>query len=138
MPFLIFFFFITLEFNQISGQLITFSFENNFLFLIVFLFVIVCGCVLCFSQIWCTTNNNAITTSVVGVLKSFIQTILGMFFYDAYKSMGVLAFVGILINLIFGTWYTYLKYIEKESRSYIHLSSSDPKLIDTNKTNNDV
>ncbi len=92
--------------------------ENSFFFQLDFgfnLIVVVCfGCFLCFSQFWCTTNNTALTTSVIGVLKSFIQTMLGIFLFKAQYNLTYLAYIGISINLIFGTWYTYLKYIEKD------------------------
>lgn len=125
MPFLFIFFIATNEFNELAKfNLFHTGLTDSFIvFLVIFTLVIVCGCILCFSQIWCTTSNNAITTSVIGVLKSFLQTLLGMFFYDAYKNMSVLSFIGIIINLIFGTWYTYLKYIERESRSHIILTN---------------
>lgn len=88
--------------------------------------VLVCGCFLCFSQFWCTTNNNALTTSVIGVLKSFIQTVFGMFLFDARKEIGLFGYVGIIINLIFGVMYTYLKYIEKEA--YIRKTESENEI----------
>ncbi len=84
------------------------SFQVNLFFVVLF------GCVLCYSQFWCTTHNNAITTSVIGVLKSFVQTMLGIFVYEARTNMTFLVLLGIFINLVFGTWYTYLKYIEEE------------------------
>ena len=87
---------------------------SNMNFWICFLFVILCGCLLCFSQIWCTTNNDAITTSVIGVLKSFIHSACGLYFFQAYQNMTNLAIFGIIINLIFGSWYTLLKYMEKD------------------------
>ena len=135
LPFLIIFFFVTNEFTELGQYVQTDEqFKNSlFVFLIIFLAVIFCGCFLCFSQIWCTTNNNAITTSVIGVLKSFLQTLLGLFFYDAYRNMTVLSFVGILINLAFGTYYTYLKYIEKESRIQSSLNSSHSDTINDTK-----
>ncbi len=115
---MILFFFITNEWNECADYFfISKSIKQDtfVLFSVVFVFVLLCGCFLCFSQIWCTTHNSAVTTSVIGVLKSFLQTLVGMFFYGAYEEMSYLSYIGILLNLIFGTYYTYLKYIEKET-----------------------
>ncbi len=114
LPFLITAFFLSNEpsslaiYLQENSNLFQINFQVNLLFVIMF------GCFLSYSQFWCTTNNNAITTSVIGVLKSFIQTIMGIFVFEAKNNMSFLVLLGIFINLIFGTWYTYLKYIEKE------------------------
>ena len=77
----------------------------------------------------CTSKNTAVTTSVVGVLKSFIQTTLGMFMFNASKEIGTLGFIGIVINLTFGVYYTYLKYMEKETKK----ASSDQVISDNNE-----
>ncbi len=79
-------------------------------------FVLVCGCFLCFSQFWCTTNNSALTTSVIGVLKSFIQTVFGIFLFNATTEIDALGYLGIFVNLFSGVMYTYLKFAEKESK----------------------
>ncbi len=89
--------------------------------------VIVVGFALTYSQFWCTSHNNAITTSVIGVLKSFIQIMIGLFLFDSASSLSALAYLGILINLIFGSIYTYLKYIEKDTDYDLNQSS---KLVD--------
>lgn len=89
---------------------------NDFGFWTVFSLVLICGCCLCFSQFWCTTNNSALTTSVIGVLKSFLQTVVGIYLWNVRKEIGPIGYAGIAINLFFGIFYTYLKYIEKESK----------------------
>jgi len=57
-----------------------------------------------------------LTTSVIGVLKSFIQTVFGIFLFNATKEIDVLGYVGIFVNLFSGVMYTYLKFVEKESK----------------------
>lgn len=104
-------------------------------FIGTFSFVLICGACLCFCQFWCTSKNTAVTTSVVGVLKSFIQTTLGMFMFNAKNEIGLLGFVGIVINLTFGVYYTYLKYMEKELK---HSSSTAKLASKENKTQNEV
>ena len=93
-----------------------FKYIKNIRFIGSYLCVVTCGAILCFSQFWCTMSNNAITTSVVGVLKSVVQTALGMVLFDGFMNLNLLTLIGIAINLIFGTWYTYLKYIEHNSK----------------------
>lgn len=94
----------------------------------VLILVIISGSLLCFSQFWCTLKNNAITTSVLGVLKSLIQTLIGIMLFQSWDSISSLTYLGIIINLIFGTLYTYLKYIEHES--FINKSESSEKLLE--------
>jgi solute carrier family 35 protein len=88
------------------------KFFTKFNFNLSLLVAILCGSTLCFSQFYCTMNNNAVTTSVIGVLKSVVQTGVGMFVFTDFVNLNALTLLGISINLIFGTWYTYLKYIE--------------------------
>jgi solute carrier family 35 protein len=92
------------------------TYLKNPMFFPSFLLVVSCGVILCFSQFWCTISNNAITTSVIGVLKSTIQTYIGWLF-DTTVFLGVFGIVGILMNLICGTWYTYLMYMAKSTNS---------------------
>lgn len=90
--------------------------ENSYdTFLLNFFIVVIFGCLLAFSQFWCTTNNTALTTSVIGVVKSLVQTIFGIYFFDNQNSLSNLAVLGISINLIFAIMYTYFKYIEKNT-----------------------
>ena len=125
MPLLAISFILTNEFNYIaySGPIV----DKEIGFLATFLMVLISGGLLCFSQFWCTSHNNALTTSVVGVLKSFIQIIGGMFLFDAWKQIGFYGYIGITINLICGSLYTYLKYIEKDKK--INKTSSDLEIL---------
>ena len=77
-------------------------------FWMVLFMLIPVGTMLSFSQFWCTINNNAVTTSVVGVLKSVIQTLFGFIFFDGYNNLSFLTLTGITINLVFGTWVSLL------------------------------
>ena len=95
-------------------NLLEFRVENNYYsFCFNFFIVVIFGCFLAFSQFWCTTNNTALTTSVIGVVKSLVQTIFGYFYFDNKNTLSNLAILGISVNLIFAIMYTYLKYIEK-------------------------
>lgn len=83
-----------------------------------FLFIlstnILFGSFLCFSQFWCTLNNNAITTSVVGVLKSMLQTAFSIMMMQSWHAISNLTYLGIVINFTFGIYYTYLKHSERD------------------------
>jgi solute carrier family 35 protein len=86
--------------------------------------VILSGSLLCFSQFWCTLNNNAITTSVLGVLKSIVQTFLGIYMFSSWRDISNLTYVGMLINFSFGIYYTYLKYKENSKRTPVGMDIS--------------
>lgn len=121
-PILAFFFLLTGEYSGIWHSL-----EVNSLLTIMA--VIFCGSLLCFSQFWCTLNNNAVTTSVVGVLKSIVQTIAGMLLFESISNFSSITLIGMTINLVSGCWYTYLKYMEKYSEP--SMSKMTPRSIPT-------
>lgn len=112
LPLLLSFSIITQEYVEVFER---FSEDRNIAFYTSLIICVCCGCMLSFSQFWCTMNNNAITTSVIGVLKSMIQTAIGMFVLNDGNQIqfSFLTYLGVLVNLVFGTWYTYLKYVEK-------------------------
>jgi solute carrier family 35 protein len=116
-PFLFFAFLNTKEYETLLSHNTNFSF-TNFYFVSTFVLVVSIGSLLCFAQFWCTISNNAITTSVIGVLKSVVQTIIGVLFIDGVSNLTTLTYIGLLVNLVFGAWYTYLKYEENNFRGY--------------------
>lgn len=114
-PILLTCFFCSDEFNNMHSIDSKFL-SSNLYFMLTFFLVLLSGCLLSFSQIWCTVNNDAITTSVVGILKSIIQTFFGIVLFNGWKTLTFLSYVGLAVNFVFGGWYTYLKYIEKDLR----------------------
>ena len=54
-------------------------------FLMVFGLLILSGCILTYSQFLCAAVCSALTTSMIGVAKSVIQTILGFFTFGGVK-----------------------------------------------------
>ena len=78
-------------------------------FLCSFLLTISMGSILNYLLFLCTTLNSALTTSVVGTLKSIVQTAIGMFTFGGV-SINVFTVSGISINLFGGVLYTYTKY----------------------------
>ncbi|CAF3539967.1 unnamed protein product, partial [Rotaria sp. Silwood2] len=61
---------------------------------------------------WCTIKNSALTTTVVGVLKSILQVFLGMFAFDRLP-INNKTIIGIILSLIGGTMFSYLEYTNK-------------------------
>jgi len=88
-------------------------FESNIVFLSLYTLLLVSGGVLMFSTFLCTSLCSALTTSVVGVPKSFLQTLIGFFTFGGvpYHPLNV---AGLVINLTGGVLYTYTKYKENK------------------------
>lgn len=59
------------------------------------------------------SNNSALTTSVVGTLKSVVQTTMGMFTFGGVAINAPMV-AGVSMNLSGGIVYTYAKYLESE------------------------
>lgn len=105
---------------QVASQLEAFSGSEFVLLALLLASNVLGGSLLCFSQFWCTLNNNAVTTSVIGVLKSMLQTLLGIMLFQSWTAISDLTYLGILINFTFGIYYTYLKH-----REHVHLIQHD-------------
>ncbi|UJR22113.1 hypothetical protein I4U23_025177 [Adineta vaga] len=72
---------------------------------------------------WCTIKNSALTTSVVGVLKSILQIFFGMFAFDRL-AINSKTIIGIVLSLIGGTMFSYFEYTNKKTKSV--MTTSDP------------
>lgn len=83
-------------------------------FVFVFLLVVTMGGILNYSLFLCTTLNSALTTSIVGVVKSVVTTVVGLFTFGGIQPT-VLIIVGISMNTVGGIFYTYVKYQEKHA-----------------------
>lgn len=64
------------------------------------------------------SNNSALTTSVVGTLKSVAQTTMGMFTFGGV-TINAPMLSGVTMNLSGGIVYTYAKYLEGEKVSQV-------------------
>ncbi|CAF0753639.1 unnamed protein product [Adineta ricciae] len=83
---------------------------------------------------WCTMRNSALTTSVVGVLKSILQVFFGLFVFDRF-SINTNTVIGIALSLIGGTIFSYLEYTTKKNKSVtMSLPTSQMKLVKNVKT----
>jgi len=96
------------EFFPATAQL----FQSSFDFLFLFAILVFSGGILMFSTFLCNSLCSALTTSLVGVVKSFFQTIVGFFTFGgvAYHPLIV---TGLMLNLCGGVLYTFTKYKEK-------------------------
>lgn len=80
------------------------------------------GCILNYSLFLCTTMNSALTTSLVGVVKGVLTTIIGFFTFGGVQATP-LVLMGVLLNTLGGAAYSYAKYTEKvttEIEKHIH------------------
>jgi len=89
--------------------------ESKIEFLGLYTLLLVSGGILMFSTFLCTSLCSALTTSVVGVPKSFLQTIIGFFTFGGvpYHPLNI---AGLAINLTGGVLYTYTKYKENKEK----------------------
>lgn len=77
------------------------------------------ACVFSYSIFLCTTVNSALTTACVGVIKSALTTIIGMYTFGGVAATPLLI-IGQLINLSGGGLYTYEKYRIQRARLAAH------------------
>nr|XP_004227143.2 UDP-galactose/UDP-glucose transporter 7 [Ciona intestinalis] len=80
-------------------------------FIISFMAVTGCGCLLNYTMFLCTTTNSALTTTCVGVIKSGFTTVIGMFLLGGVEPT-VYFITGQIINFSGGMLYSYAKYRE--------------------------
>jgi len=97
-------------------------------FLPLFSLLAFCGCVLTFAQFLCASVCSALTTSMVSVGKSVIQTVVGFFTFGGVK-FHPLNIVGLCLNVFGGFLYTYVKHMEKRlKKDQINGKDDKPKM----------
>lgn len=69
-------------------------------------------------MIWCAQVNNALTTSIVGVLKGVFATLLGFFLLGGIR-FSVVNVTGICITLVGGSWYTWIGYCNTQKKKAV-------------------
>lgn len=89
---------------------------NDAGFLFMFWLVVCMGCMLNYLLFLCTTYNSALTTSIMGTLKSIVQTSIGMFTFGGV-AVNLFTMLGIAMNLSGGVLYSYAKYSESKQKS---------------------
>jgi len=109
--------------NELSNVM-SYNGYNTFSFWLYFLASTLGGGLLNGSTFWCTMKNSALTTSVVGVLKSILQVLFGLFVFDRL-SININTVIGITLSLIAGTMFSYLEYTDKQKKSAISMNNVD-------------
>ena len=94
------------------GEVWAAAVEANALFPALLVLCSVLGALLNYSLFLCTVYNSALTTTIVGVLKGVVVTVVGFFVMGGvpFHALNVL---GIAMNTGGGGWYTWVKYREK-------------------------
>lgn len=103
-------------FTALSGNLVRaihFPSNKDPQFVAAFLIDVSLGCVLNYSLFLCATMNSALTTSLVGVVKSVLTTIIGFFTFGGVPAT-LLTILGVSLNTSGGALYSYAKYLEKK------------------------
>jgi len=85
-------------------------------FLWVFSLLILSGCVLTWAQFMCAAVCSALTTSMVSVAKSVIQTVVGFFTFGGVQ-FHPLNITGLVMNIMGGIIYTYVKQLKGQAAS---------------------
>ncbi|XP_072165654.1 uncharacterized protein [Diadema setosum] len=129
-PFLLIYSLCTLELRDCASHLAGGSLE----FYTTFAFVVSAGSVLNYSMFLCTTMNSALTTSIVGVMKGVVTTIIGIFTFGGV-TLTTFFVLGTSLNITGALWYTYARYVEKvDGSTHSHkgpvLSKSEKKSIE--------
>lgn len=106
--------FFTFAYGESSG-IMAYEHIGSITFWASFIFVVLFACIFSYSIFLSTTVNSALSTALVGVIKSALTTIIGMYTFG-----GVTATTGFVLgqvtNLAGGALYTYEKYQLKTTR----------------------
>ncbi|CAM4878259.1 unnamed protein product [Rotaria socialis] len=115
--------------NSLIALPMSYSGYTTFSFWLYFLASTLGGGLLNGSTFWCVMKNSALTTSVVGVLKSILQILFGLFVFDRF-SININTIIGILLSLFAGTMFSYYEYTAKQKKTVTtHSSLSQMKPV---------
>ncbi|CAL4142840.1 unnamed protein product, partial [Meganyctiphanes norvegica] len=103
----------------------------DFGFHLTFWTLVSLGSVLNYSLFLCTALNSALTTSLVSVAKSVVQTFIGFFVFGGVK-FHPLNITGIVMNTMGGFLYTYTKYREGQRKKMHSIEFSNKIAKDEN------
>lgn len=105
LPFLVLFSYLNSEIINVT------QYEHvwNPEFIILFFLAISVGCLFNFAVFFCTKMTSALTTSIIGGMKTIAQTVIGSFNFGGI-SKNWETYVGISLNLIGSMLYIFEKY----------------------------
>eukprot|EP00736_Rhodelphis_marinus_P000435 Rmarinus@m.18017 len=72
------------------------------------------GVMLNFTLFWCSKTNSALTTTLVGIVKSAVTTFLGYFLLGGVP-FSFINLIGVIMNVCGGCWYSLLQYRAKRT-----------------------
>ncbi|GJP75539.1 hypothetical protein CLOP_g5972 [Closterium sp. NIES-67] len=84
-------------------------------FAILFVVSLAVGVLLNYSLFFCTISNSALTTTIIGTLRSVLGTTIGFFVLGGVKATPLIV-AGSSVNTVGGVWYTYAKYKTKNAQ----------------------
>ncbi|UJR27089.1 hypothetical protein I4U23_008390 [Adineta vaga] len=119
-------FILMILFTDEISNVLTYNNYRTFPFWLYFLASTFGGGLLNGATFWCTMKNSALTTSVVGVLKSILQVFFGLFVFDRL-SININTVIGIALSLVGGTIFSYLEYTAKKNKSVSSMNDSESK-----------
>lgn len=96
-----------------SAQSLTRQSQESLAFLPLMVASLLMGSLLNYCLFLCTLCNSALTTTIVGTLRSVLGTVMGFFVFGGVKGT-IFIFLGVIFNTIGGVWYTAIKYREKQ------------------------
>merc|ERR1712223_601344 len=92
-----------------------------------FITLVISGCILTFSQFLCASVCSALTASLVGVAKSVLQTVIGLFTFGGVR-FHPLNVIGLVMNIVGGVLYSYVKYrdsiLDRRKKDYLKSKES--------------
>ncbi|CAB4063157.1 SLC35D [Lepeophtheirus salmonis] len=101
-------------------------------FLVSVITLSMAGFLLVYSQFLCTTVCSALTTSLVGVAKSVIQTFVGFFTFGGVK-FNIINILGLSLNTLGGIIYTSVKHTKAHDNPLLPKNKSSTISLETQK-----
>lgn len=89
---------------------------QNVWFLPLLISSLLMGSLLNYCLFLCTLCNSALTTTIVGTLRSVLATVAGFFVFGGVKGTPSIL-LGVTTNTVGGVWYTMIKYKEKQVKT---------------------
>jgi solute carrier family 35 protein len=98
-----------------AGEKIILESRASLMFLPLLAASLLMGSLLNYCLFLCTLCNSALTTTIVGTLRSVLGTVMGFFVFGGVKAT-VFILLGVTFNTAGGVWYTAIKFKEKHMK----------------------
>ncbi|CAF3207018.1 unnamed protein product [Rotaria sp. Silwood2] len=127
-------FLVMITLSDELSSVLSYNGYKTFSFWLYFLASTLGGGLLNGTTFWCIMKNSALTTSVVGVLKSILQVFFGLFVFDRF-SININTIIGITLSLLAGTMFSYFEYTAKHKKSATSMNPIDCEQQNQQSTN---